>query len=268
MKITSIDGITRKYLYPVRDDLFVETTYVDYHNKHIVCFSSMIGCPINCAFCSSGYRETIGILSATEIIDQCEYVINQERIGSDKAILFSCMGEGEPFLNYQNVVEALKELTNQYPTSKVSISTTGIKPHLIERLAREEFQVPVKLQVSIHCVDDNVRSEMIPVASSLERIRKALDVFKLTDKTLELNYVLFNLVNDGIDDAKRLAEFADGVMIKLNRYNVIPECGYQASRQAKRFIDMLEQCNAPYEIYETDGYDIGASCGQLTYKRK
>lgn len=265
MKQISSDSKTRKYAVPVRKGL-VETTYVDYPNKHIICFSSMMGCPIGCKFCSSGYRKLVTPLTDVEMVEECTYVINQEQIKNDKVILFSCMGEGEPLLNYKNVVSALRILTWRYPNSKIAISTSGIKPQVIERLAAEEFSVPVKLQVSIHHTIDRLRREMIPVTAGLHDIKAALDIFRTTDKGLELNYVLFESLNDGRQDAERLASFADGICIKLNRFNTIPESRYKPSGNLKAFTDTLDACGATYEVYETNGTDIGAACGQLTYK--
>lgn len=268
MKKISIDGITRKYLHPVDGDIFIETTYVDYHNKHIVCFSSMAGCPIGCSFCASGYRPAIRILTKKEIIDQCENVIDSESIEFDKPILFSCMGEGEPLLNYKNVITALKVLTGRYPNSKIAISTTGVRPKLIERLAEEQFSVPLKLQVSIHSPCQPIRDKLIPTSKPLWKVMESVHKFKKSGGDIELNYVLFDKLNDSDEDAIQMAQEADKILIKLNKYNPIPECEYRPSTRLKAFKDALVSGGGVYEVYNTDGTDIEAACGQLTYKLK
>ena len=261
----SIDSKTRKYALPVRGGALVETTYVDYKNKHIICFSSMVGCPIKCTFCASGYgNSTPRPLSIDEMLLQCIHVISQENI-DDKPILFSCMGEGEPLLNYTNVVEALKILGGRYPNSKLAMSTSGIKPRLIEALGSETFPVPFKLQVSIHSTNDETRKQLIPITQPLTNIEKSLKMYKHIGNKVELNYVLIDRLNDSDEDARRLAKIAGDIPVKLNQLNPISHRDFNFTTRFEEFVKVLDQEGTIWEFYQTDGTDINAACGQLTH---
>lgn len=263
----SSDNKTKKYLLPVGNNIMVETTYVDYANKHIICFSSMIGCPIGCRFCVSGYAKTQRVLTAAEMVEQCKIVIEREHLLDNKPWLFSCMGEGEPFLNYDNVLQALQGLAHLYPNSKLALSTSGIKPNLIKKLAKEQFPVPFKLQVSVHSSSDEIRRTIMPVSRPLAELKSALDEFKLSHKELELNYVLIENVNDSNEDARGLASFAGDILVKLNMLNPVPQSNFHFTSRFDQFVTILNEQGTTWEFYETNGTDIEAACGQLTFKR-
>ena len=266
----SSDGKTRKYTMPITPDYEVETTYVDYKNKHIICFSSMIGCPIKCQFCASGFGGLIRPLTVTEMVVQCQCIISTEgiNISNEKPILFSCMGEGEPLANYENVVAALERLSELYPNSKLALSTSGARPDNIKRLADHKFKVPFKLQVSIHSANDTTRKLLIPVSHSLQNILNAVNEYKKSGKGLEFNYVLMHNINDSMEDAEQLAKLAGDVVIKLNVFNPIDGSDIKASMWVNNFTFILSECGAKYEVYKTNGTDIDAACGQLTYKKR
>ena len=266
MKI-SRDNITKKFLVRIDEDTYVETTYVDYENKHIVCFSSMAGCPVGCEFCVSNQNEAYRRLTVAEMLIQCAVALKDVDTSS-KPILFSCMGEGEPFLNYKSVIHTLKELAVKYPNSKLAMSTTCVKPHILEYLAKEEFDVPFKLQISIHSMTDYVRKKLMPLAPPISTIDEYLPIYQDSGKDLEFNYVLLDGINDGVDDAIRLAAFANGIKIKLNMLNPIPNSPFQFTTQFDRFCEELDSMGANYEFYATNGADINAACGQLSYKER
>ena len=265
MTLISKDNKTSKFLVQLDENTCVETTYVNYKNKHIVCFSSMAGCPIGCTFCVSGRNKTHRLLTTGEMLLQCEQALKGRDL-KGKPILFSCMGEGEPMLNYDNVVRALKELGTRYPNSKLAMSTSGAKPYLIKALAREEFPVPFKLQISIHSTYQHIRDRLMPNAGLLAEIVKFVPRYLESPHDIEFNYVLLDGVNDGTNDAHRLAALANGIMIKLNKLNPIPESLFQYTNQYDEFCEVLTQRGADYEFYATDGTDIDAACGQLSYK--
>jgi len=263
---SSADNTAKKFLVQIDNETYVETTYVDYPNKHIVCFSSMAGCPVGCTFCVSGQNQTYRTLTVDEMLMQC-YSALDDRSANDKPILFSCMGEGEPFLNYTNVIDTLKTLGITYKESKLALSTSGVKPHLIEQLVHEEFSVPFKLQISIHSTHPVIRKMIMPVAPPVSDICKYLPVYQQSGKDLEFNYVLLDGINDTDDEATRLAILADGIKIKLNMLNPIPNGQFQFTTRFDQFCTVLDKMGADYEFYVTNGADINAACGQLTYKR-
>lgn len=264
MILSSTDNKTKKFLVQIDDNFCAETTYVDYPNKHIVCFSSMIGCPIGCTFCVSGQSQSHHILTVDNMLAQCYRALPDDT--DDKPILFSCMGEGEPFLNFRNVVTTLKQLGTMYPNSKLALSTSGAKPYCIPYLAVEKFPVPFKLQISIHSMYDHIRKELMPNAAPLDTISRFLPLYLESDKDIEFNYVLLDGINDQACDAVKLADFAGDIKIKLNMLNPAPNNHFDFSTRFDRFCEVLDNKGANYEFYATNGTDINAACGQLTYK--
>jgi 23S rRNA (adenine2503-C2)-methyltransferase len=175
------------------------------------------------------------------------------------------MGEGEPFLNFGNVVDVLKQLGTQHPNSKLAMSTSGVKVGLLKQLAFEEFPVPFKLQISVHSTYNHVRSEIMPHAAPLNNVCSFLPEYINSGKDLEFNYVLLDGINDSEREAERLAEIANGITIKLNMLNPTPNSPYQFSTNFKSFCEALDKAGANYEFYKTNGSDINAACGQLSH---
>ena len=267
MKLISTDNKTSKFLVDIGGGTCVETTYVDYENKHIVCFSSMAGCPVGCTFCVSGQNQAYRMLTISEMVMQCQEALEGKDL-STKPILFSCMGEGEPLLNYKNVVAALKTLSNLYSGSKLALSTSGTKPHLLKELAKEEFNAPFKLQISVHSTFEHIRTLLMPHAGPLSGVKVYMADYMKSGKDIEFNYVLIDGMNDQAIDAVRLADFVAGKTIKLNMLNPTPNNSHQFTTNFDRFCEVLDDKGANYEFYATDGTDINAACGQLSYKQK
>lgn len=273
--VLSSDGKTVKYLQKGTDGFVVETTYVDYLNKHIICFSSQVGCAVGCRFCVSGLRPIkkrhVRSLDVKELIEQCTNIVARRNLQlAEKPILFSCMGEGEPFLNFQNVVLALRQLGRCYPASRLAVSTSGIKPELIRRLARIIFPVPLKLQVSLHGPSDEIRSMIIPTSRPITDIVNAVRYYNETcGRLVEWNYVLMKDINDSRECAIETARLlGPGCHVKFNFLNPVVNSPFTASEQARlsEFRKILEYHGLTTEYYETDGTDIAAACGQLSYK--
>ena len=109
--LNSKDNVSRKYVQSTIDNYRLETLYVDYKNKHIICFSTQIGCSLGCKFCYNGLKHNFKRnLTKEEICNQIENVIIKEKLKNNKPILFSAMGIGEPLLNYDNLISALHYL--------------------------------------------------------------------------------------------------------------------------------------------------------------
>jgi 23S rRNA (adenine2503-C2)-methyltransferase len=178
------------------------------------------------------------------------------------------MGEGEPFLNYKNVIEVLKELGAMYDNSKLALSTTGIKPHLLAKLGKEKFPVPFKLQISIHSTSEATRKKLMPLAPKLSEIEKYLPAYLESGNALEYNYVLLDGINDADADAVWLSVFAKDTKIKLNMLNPIPGTIFKFTNRLTHFCEKLDEMGANYEFYATDGTDIDAACGQMSFKVK
>ena len=113
-------------------------------------------------------------MAKDEIIEQCINVAKELKLSSkNKKILFSCMGVGEPLLNYDNVYEAMLELNQQFPNNSYAIATTGVRTELIKKMAGDFNKLPqFKLTISLHAADDLIRRKIIPIKLSLQRLKK------------------------------------------------------------------------------------------------
>ena len=264
----SKDGITQKFL--LRSGLvLLECTYVNREEKHIVCFSTAVGCPIGCRFCAAGHYSRG--LTAREMVDQALTAVNTTVASGDtKPVLFSAMGEGEPLLSRQaagRLVEAFHHLVRSRPGARAAVSTTAIKPRVLHWLAATA-PPRVKLQVSLHGATDEQRRRVIPLAAPVREVVAAGRAFGLARPgNLEWNYVLIKGLNDRIVDATALAALLrPGDIVKLNRLNPIANLPWRPSPKRDQFAAVLRDAGLIPEHYQTDGSDIAAACGQLRSK--
>lgn len=259
---------TVKHLIPLSDGLSVETTYVDHEAKHIICFSTQVGCPLKCGFCVSAYRGFVRNLTTAEMVDQCELVIGAEQlvsrsrtVGGDRPILFSAMGEGEPMANTTAVLGALTRLTNMHGGRTALSTQVPSKYSLVEELLDID-----KLQISIHAGRTETRrlllgDKALPIGTLTNEVRA------LGHKNVDWNYVVIEEVNDTLAEVRGLVEWLpEGSHIKLNLLNMIPQQpAWMVPGDREAFGRILTEAGFDVELYETDGADVGAACGQLSY---
>ena len=164
----SKDTISRKYVQTTADDYRIETLYVDYKNKYIICFSTQVGCNLRCKFCYNGIRHNFKRnLTSKEICNQIENVMNEEKPNKDKPILFSAMGIGEPLLNYDNLIKAFHILNKKYPNNKFALATTGVNLKNILNLAKDLKDInKFKLTISLHSADEEKRKYLNKFSTS------------------------------------------------------------------------------------------------------
>ncbi len=265
--VNSKDKVSKKYIQSTKEGYRLETLYVDYRNKYIICFSSQIGCNLGCKFCYNGIRHNFKRnLTSKEICDQIENVIDRENPKHDKPILFSAMGIGEPLLNYDNLIESFHYLENKYPGNKFALATTGISLDNILRLAEDLKNIKkFKLTISLHSANPEIRKYLIPISKDINELVKTVKKYKkLSNREVEWNYVLFNGVNDSVDDAKRIYELlGKEEYIKINRFNPVDISDLTESKNKENFIKNLEKYEMQVEYYETNGVDIDGACGQM-----
>ncbi len=278
IKQINSSGITRKYLFETRDDCVIETTYIKRPRKHIVCISTQIGCPLKCTFCISGSRGFRRSLSANEMVTEFETVYSRHHgTGERLPFLLSFMGEGEPFLNLDACIETMRACYRyfKYRTEKISfaVSTSGVKTELLEKLAAIVKEgLPLKLQVSFHSPVEEIRKKIVPVSDPLPKIIDAVRSYQdMCQGEIDWNYVLCK----GINDDPSMAELIPQVLppnshVKFNQLN--PSSGNVHVRVSKETVDLfrtiVEKGNCTTEYYETDGSDIFAACGQLSYSHE
>lgn len=278
--LDSTDGITKKFIHETNDGYRIEGTYVNYFNKHIVCFSTQIGCAGRCIFCANGYNYHRN-LTALEMFEQCQGILHEVTNGNafadGKPILFSAMGCGDPLLNDIELCKAFKALSALYPYSKFSLATTGSIPRELTALLSdiENLHISFKLMISLHSADDYKRRMLLPGAGLLEDLMpELLSVHQFGingNHVIDYNVVLFDGINDSDGDATKIWKlFSDyGITkyanVKINKYNPISilENTLQPSKRQTAFVERLKFLGVNVETYETNGADIGAACGQL-----
>lgn len=269
----SDDG-TRKWLLDVGTGNAVETVFIPEADRGTLCVSTQAGCALDCSFCSTGKQGFNRNLSTAEIIGQLWWAnreIGKDAEGNWPISNVVLMGMGEPLLNFDNTVSALRLMLddNAYGLSRrrVTVSTSGIVPAM-DRLRDE---CPVALAVSLHAPTDALRDVLVPInrkyplrelmAACLRYLEKAPRDF------VTFEYVMLEGVNDSLQHARELIALVCDVPCKFNLipYNPIPQAPYRRSsaEAVRRFRDVLMEAGIVTTIRKTRGDDIAAACGQL-----
>jgi 23S rRNA (adenine2503-C2)-methyltransferase len=259
------DG-TVKYLLKLADGLVIETVGIPTPDRLTVCVSAQVGCPMACDFCATGKGGFIRNLAAHEIIDQVLTVQEdfQQRVSN---LVF--MGMGEPLLNLQNVLAAMKSLNEEVGIGKraMTVSTVGI-PGQIRRLAQHRLQAT--LAVSLHASNQALREQLIPSARQypLEALlAECRDYVKITGRRVTFEYILLAGINDQPEHADELTHHLRGFQSHVNLipYNPIHDADYQrpSDRQISRFLNALKQHRIAASVRRSRGLDRDAACGQL-----
>lgn len=263
----SQDQVCKKYVQATSDNFRIETSYVDYKNKYIICFSTQVGCNLGCKFCYNGIKHNFKRnLTDKEIYNQIKNVIDKEKTKNDKPILFSAMGIGEPLLNYDNLISAFHILNKKYPNSKFALATTGIDIDKIAKLPNDLKDIKkFKLTISIHSADQSKRKKIMPISNNLNVLIDAVKKYeKVSGREVEWNYVLFDGVNDSTEDAIKLFKvLGKDQYIKINKFNKVDISNLKESKNVKKFMNDLNALGMKAEYYETNGADINAACGQM-----
>ncbi|MCS6766604.1 MAG: 23S rRNA (adenine(2503)-C(2))-methyltransferase RlmN [Candidatus Protistobacter heckmanni] len=271
----SADG-TRKWLLDVGNGDAVETVFIPEENRGTLCVSSQAGCAVNCRFCSTGKQGFSRNLAVGEIIGQlwmAERLLREQRGTPDERVISNVvmMGMGEPMLNFDNVVTAMRLMLddNAYGLSRrrVTLSTSGVVP-MIDRLAQE---LPVAMAVSLHAPEDKLRDDLVPInrkyplAELLAACKRYLEFAPRDFITFE--YCMLDGVNDSDAQARQLVRLVEGLPCKFNLipFNPFPESGLLRSsdERVRRFGKVLADAGIVTTIRKTRGDDIDAACGQL-----
>jgi 23S rRNA (adenine2503-C2)-methyltransferase len=270
---TAADG-TRKLLLRLADGNCIETVFIPEANRGTLCVSSQVGCTLNCAFCATGAQGFNRNLETHEIIGQLwvtSRLLGPEAQGERHITNVVMMGMGEPLLNFDNVIPAMRLMLddNAYGLSKrrVTLSTAGMVP-MIDRL---RDTLPVSLAVSLHAARDELRDEIVPlnrkypIAELLDACRRYID--NQPHRRVTIEYILLDGVNDTDRDARELAVLLRDVPSKINLipYNPFPQGRFQRSpaMRVDRFRQILIDAGYTTVTRRTRGDDIDAACGQL-----
>jgi len=283
----SADG-TRKWLFDVGGNNAIETVFIPEDDRGTLCISSQAGCTVACPFCSTGHQGFNRNLTTAEIIGQLWHARRELQADAGAARLHVAdkaqndapervisnvvmMGMGEPLLNYEQVLGALRLMLddNAYGLSRrrVTVSTSGVVP-MMDRLARD---CPVALAVSLHAPNDGLRERLVPLgrkyplAELLDACNRYLEAAPRDFVTFE--YVMLDGVNDSDAHARELITIAARVRCKLNLipFNPFPQSGLKRSPPARvrDFSRRLMDAGVITTVRKTRGDDIAAACGQL-----
>jgi 23S rRNA (adenine2503-C2)-methyltransferase len=235
-----------------------------------ICVSSQVGCAVNCQFCLTA---TLGVkrnLSAGEIVGQVIAVLKDQDVSPPlEPVNLVFMGMGEPFLNFENFIKAVRLLAEGVgiPESRMTVSTAGIVPR-IEDLGNERIRP--KLAISLTAANDDLRSRLMPINRkwNLKQLITAAQEFPLRSREkITFEYVLLKGVNDSDQDARQLAELIRGVKAKVNLIALNPGPGIEfrtpEDQRVKDFQQILVRAGIPTFVRRPRGRDIYAACGQL-----
>src|ERR1700682_1367523 len=276
-RYVSEDG-TRRFLMKTHDNLPVETVFIPEERRDTICFSSQSGCPLQCTFCLTAQLGLLRSLTAGEIVEQIIFALNDAYGVSAKPARGTNlvgMGAGEPFLNFAELLKAIRIMSDpdglHIVANRVTVSTAGGVPRIRERAA-----IPVRphLAVSLAAPTDELRDELMPINKKWP-LRELLSACKDFEKSLPPNerftfeYVMLAGVNDSNEQARQLANLLNRHELRA-KVNLIPHnpaepLPYQASpmERVELFRGILESKGVHAFVRKPRGRDILAACGQL-----
>jgi 23S rRNA (adenine2503-C2)-methyltransferase len=261
----SSDG-TKKYLYRVLDNKYVETAYIPDNDRATICVSSQAGCKMGCVFCMTGRQGFQGNLSSNEILNQFRSLPEYNSLTN---IVY--MGMGEPLDNIGELLKTLEILTSDWgygwsPT-RITVSTVGLVKNIREFLEKSRCH----LAVSLHSPFDEERRKLMPIQST-NSVKDVLNVIKSFDlngqRRISFEYILFKDLNDTPLHIKELARILNGIKCRINiiRFHAIPGSPYASPdiETTIRFKEKLNDKGILTTIRASRGEDIQAACGLLS----
>jgi 23S rRNA (adenine2503-C2)-methyltransferase len=268
---TSKDGQTTKFLFALADGKEVEAVLMRHEGgRTTACISSQAGCALKCGFCATGQGGFLRNLRPLEIFDQTLFLARRAGAGRISLTNLVFMGMGEPFLNYDAVMDAAALMNDgqgfNLGARHMTISTAGVVPG-IERFTAEGVQV--NLAISLHAPDDALRTRLMPINRKwpIAKLMAAVRSYIATShRKVFYEYLMLEGVNDRPEDARQLADLLGG---PLHHVNLIPYNATDAPfrRSAaptmRRFQSILRERGVPSTVRHTMGDDIAAACGQL-----
>ena len=272
----SADG-TLKNAVGLPDGLVVESVVIPSGKRLTVCVSSQVGCSLDCTFCATARLKRMRNLSAGEIVDQVWQAREQAAEYFDGRLTnIVFMGMGEPLLNYDNVMQAIRIMTDPkglgLSPKRITISTAGI-PKMIKRLADED--PGTGLAVSLHSAEDEVRSRLMPVnarTGGLEALAEALQYwYRKTGRKITFEYLILKGINDNDGAIRALIRYASRIPSKVNLIRYNPADSFDPYQNAdeewfEKYRNELTRRGITATIRHSAGGDIEAACGQLAGK--
>lgn len=274
-KQVSSDG-TIKLLLELNDGNKIETVLMRYNYGNVACVTSEVGCNMGCCFCASGLLKKKRALTVDELIGQVLVLNNLLKDEEKRVTHVVVMGTGEPFDNYDNVMDFIRILNHPHGLAigarHITVSTCG----LIEKIrdyANEGLQI--NLAISLHAPNNELRNKIMPINRKypLDELMDAVKYYeKVAQRRVTFEYILLKDVNDSKECAIELANLIKGTLAYVNLipFNPVNELKYKRSDEKRihDFMDTLMKRGVNVTIRKEFGTDIDAACGQLRAKHE
>ena len=269
----SKDG-TIKLLLELEDGDKVETVLMRYNYGNAVCVSSEVGCNMGCAFCASGLLKKKRELLVSEMIGQVLVIddILKAEGNNERVTHVVVMGTGEPFDNYENVMDFIRILNHPHGLAigarHITVSTCGIIPKIQEFM---NLDLQVNLAISLHAPTNALRSKIMPINNAYpldDLVNTLKEYIAKTNRRVTIEYVMLNNVNDSLEDARNLANLIKGMNVYVNLipYNETSHLDFKRSDKINSFYDTLKKYKINVTVRREFGSNIDAACGQLRAK--
>jgi 23S rRNA (adenine2503-C2)-methyltransferase len=265
------DKDVKKFLFSLIDNQKIEAVLM-YHDYGLsLCVSSEVGCNMGCKFCESGRLKKIRNLETYEMVEQVLLISDYVQKRIDSVVI---MGIGEPFDNYENIINFLRIINDDkllaIGARHITVSTCGLVPKIKEYAS---FPLQVNLAISLHAPNDEIRKKIMPIAS-VYPMNELIDAIKYyTDKTgrrITIEYLLIKDLNDTVECAKQLASYLKDIKCNINLipYNPTEKNDYQrpSNNSIMKFKYLMEHSGKKVTVRLERGADIDAACGQLRGK--
>jgi len=269
--LVSKEEDTIKAKITLKDNLEIETVLMRHEdNRNTVCVSSQVGCPLGCGFCATGMMGFKRNLDYLEIVEQVLFFERYLKKENQRVSNVVFMGMGEPFLNYENVLKAIRHINGKegfnIGARSISVSTAGVVEG-IKRFSEEGLQV--NLAFSLHAPNDELRSSLMPINKKypLKEVLLSIDEYiKKTKRQVMIEYMLIKDVNDSNEDAKELANIVKRnnlYFLNLILYNQTGRFEPSSFQRVKEFKNTLTHLKINFSQRYRFGDDIKAACGQF-----
>ena len=267
IKVQREDDVN-KYLFKLSDNNLIEAVLMFHDYGRSVCVSSEVGCNMGCKFCESGRRKKVRSLEVYEMVEQI--LLIEEDIGNRISHIV-VMGIGEPFDNYDNLIDFIKIINSDFGLAigarHITVSTCGIIPKIKEF---SNLDLQVNLAISLHAPNDEIRNKIMPINKTypINELMKALkEYYSKTNRRITIEYVMLDSINDSDECALELTKLLKGLncYVNLIPYNETQNISFKRTKmiQISRFYDILKKKGINVTIRREFGGSISAACGQL-----
>ncbi len=262
-----------KYLFELFDGNKIECVLMFHDYGTSLCISSQVGCNMGCAFCESGRVKKIRNLEVHELVSQ---VVSTSKISKTKINSIVIMGIGEPFDNYDNIIDFINIAKNrkmlEIGSRHITVSTCGIVPKIKDFA---DINSQVNLAISLHAPNDELRSKLMRInkAYNIKELIDAIDYYiSITNRKITIEYIMLSGINDDKKYAYELVNLFKGKLVYINLipYNETSNTQFKRSEdfKIKMFYDILKKNNVNVIIRKEMGGNLSAACGQLRVRNE